>query len=374
MPVLFKEISEDLGLSLIQIGSVWGIASLSGVFINIVAGILGDRFGVKRILTVSCLLIGITGALRGLSDSFLSLMLIMFIYGFVRSVLPINITRTVGLWFREQHLGMANGVFSMGMGLGLMLGPLVSATLLSPLLGGWRNVFFLYGGISILMSLLWFRFGREPYEADSVDSRTEAVSIRQTLSKLLRIKTLWLLGFTLMFRFGSIMGMAGYLPLYLREQGWAGANADNALAAFYAFSTISVIPLSSLSDRIGSRKLILFTALIVTLVSFSLIPVADGIIVWILLILAGMFMDGFMASFITMLLETKEIEQAYSGTALGVVFTIAQLGDAISPPLGNSLAGLNPGLPFIFWAALSVAAIITLTFIKETGVRKEKTT
>ncbi len=373
MPVLFEEISKDLGLSLVQIGSIWGIASLSGVFVSVLAGILGDRFGVSRVLSISCLLIGIIGALRGLSDSFLTLMVIMFTFGLVRAMLPVNITRTVGLWFRGQNLGMANGAIGMGMGLGLMLGPLISATFLSPLLGSWRNVLFLYGGISVLISLLWFLYGREPPEADSDVEKTEAVPVRQRLSSVLRIKAIWLLGFTLMFRIGSIMGMAGYMPLYLRKRGWTGASADNTMAIFYGVSTISVIPLSSISDRLGSRKLILYPALLLTIISFSLIPYVDGIVIWILMILAGMFMDGFMSAIITLLLETEEIGQAYSGTALGVVFTIAQLGGVISPPLGNSLAGINPGLPFIFWAALSLAAMITLIFIKETGWRSKKT-
>ncbi|MFC2020853.1 nitrate/nitrite transporter [Chloroflexota bacterium] len=372
MPVLLVEISEDLSLSLVQIGSVWGIASLSGVFVSILAGILGDRFGVNRVLSISCLLIGIIGASRGLSNSFSSLMIIMFTYGIVRAMLPVNITKMVGLWFKGQNLGLANGIIGMGMGLGLMLGPLISASYLSPLLGGWRNVLFLYGGISVIMSLLWFVFAKEPYEASSVDAKAKSVPVRQVLSKLLRIRALWLLGFTLMFRIGSIIGMAGYLPLYLRKQGWAGVSADNALAAFYAISTISVIPLSSLSDRLGSRKAILFPALLVTLVSFSLIPAVNGVMIWVLLILAGIFMDGFMSIIVTLLLETDEIGQANSGAALGLVFTIAQLGGVISPPLGNSFAGLNPGLPFIFWATLSVIAMIFLTFIKETGWRRKK--
>jgi hypothetical protein len=68
-----------------------------------------------------------------------------------------------------------------------------------------------------------------------------------------------------------------------------------------------------------------------------------------------------------MLMEAEGVGPRYSGTALGILFTIAQTGSVISPPLGNSFASLHRGLPFIFWAALSVAALFTLTQIKETG-------
>ena len=53
LPVLFKEISEDLGLSLVQIGTVWGAASLAGIFVSLIGGILSDRFRVKFLLSVT---------------------------------------------------------------------------------------------------------------------------------------------------------------------------------------------------------------------------------------------------------------------------------------------------------------------------------
>jgi MFS family permease len=372
MPVLFKEISKDLGLSLVQIGTVWGIASLAGVFVSLIGGLLSDRFGVKVLIGVSCLLVGITGALRGLSVDFITLTVTTFINGIVRLIVPINVTKTVGIWFKGRNLGLAMGISAMGMGLGLMLGPMISATILSPLLGGWRNVLFLYGGVSVVVGIIWFLFGKEPRQVDSTTGYAGAVPIRQSLSRLIRIKALWLLAFTLMFRSGCIMGMTGYLPLYLREQGWAEASADGTLAAFYGISTLCVVPLSSLSDRIGSRKAILFPALLVTIVCVGLLPVVDGTIIWVLMILAGIFMDGFMAIITTMLLETEGVGAVYSGTALGLVFTLAQLGSVASPPLGNSFASANPGLPFVFWAALSIPPLVTLAFSKETGWRRAK--
>jgi len=371
MPPLFKEISEDLGLNLVQIGSVWGLASLAGVFVSIIAGVLGDRFEVKLILSVSCLLVGITGAMRGLSDSFLALSITVFINGIVRFIVPINATKTVGMWFKGQNLGMAMGISAMGMGLGLMLGPMISATILSPLLGGWRNVMYLYGAVSIVIGILWFLYGREPRQVDSTTRDSGKVPIRQALSRLIHIKALWFIGFTLLLRVGCIMGMTGYLPLYLREQGWTPASADGTLVAFYAVSTICVVSLSSLSDRLGSRKVILFSALIVTIICFGLLPFVEGISIWFLMILSGVFMDGFMAISVTMLLETDGVKPIYSGAALGIIFTIAQVGGFVSPPLGNSFASLHPGLPFIFWAALSLAALFTLAATKETGWRSK---
>jgi MFS family permease len=87
---------------------------------------------------------------------------------------------------------------------------------------------------------------------------------------------------------------------------------------------------------------------------------------------AGLFMDGFMATFTTMVLETKGVGSALSGTALGVVFTIAQIGSVISPPIGNSLAVYGHQWPFLFWAAMGLAALVPFIFTSETGIRSQK--
>ena len=367
MPVLFKEISEDLGLNLVQIGTVWGMASLAGVFVVLIGGLLGDRFGVKLTVGLACVLLGVTGALRGLSSSFSILAMTMFASGLMRWIMPVNVLKMVSLWFSDRNLGLANGVVSLGMGIGLLLGPMISATVLSPALGGWRSVLFLYGGGSTFIGILWFLFGEEPRHTHPVEDHTPQVPILQALSKLVRVKQLRYLGFTLMCRFACIIGFIGYLPLYLRGRGWESTASDGALTTFYAASILVVIPLSLLSDRLGSRKGILFPALLLTAVGMGLLPIFDGITVWILVILVGITLDSFMALLLTTVQEIKSIEPRYSGAALGLIFTISHLGAFVSPPIGNSLAGIDSGLPFIFWAGLSVVALVPLMFAKETG-------
>ena len=374
MPVLFKEISDDLGLDLVQVGFVWGIANLAGIFVSIIAGLLSDRFGVKNILSIFCILVGVTGSLRGFSDGFFILTLTVFLNGIVRLIIPITVTKAIGIWFRGKNLGMAMGIGAFGMGLGLTLGPLISATIMSPALGGWQNVMHFYGALSVVVGILWIVFGREPVKVGSTTT-SGTVPLRQALSRLIHLKALWFIGLTLLFRVGCLMGMTGYLPLYLREQrGWEIAAADGTLAIFYAISTICVVPLCFLSDKIGSRKIILYIALIVALVCVGLIPVVEDGMIWVLMLLAGIFMDGFMSLIVTMLLETEGVGPVYSGTALGIVFTIVHIGSASSPPLGNSLDSISQEAPFFFWASLSIVALVMLFFIKETGWRKVRKT
>jgi|WetSurMetagenome_2_1015567.scaffolds.fasta_scaffold05130_4 sugar phosphate permease len=372
MPALFKEIADDLGLTIVQLGMIWGIASLAGLFISILGGILSDRLNIKLFVGIACILAGITGAMRGLADSFFTLALTVFLNGIIRLMLPVAITKTIGIWFKGRNMGTAQGIGAMGMGFGLMMGPLISATTLSPALGGWRNVMYLYGGIAVLMGILWLAFGREPSRMDDTGAITARIPAGAALGRILRNKLVWFLGGVLFFRIACLMGVTGYIPTYLKNLGWAEGSADGVLAAFYAVSTLLVVPVSLLSDKIGRRKPVLLVSLVFSMASVALIPFVDGAGVWVMMILAGMLMDGFMALFTTMLLETEGVGAALSGTAIGVVFTIAQLGSTISPPIGNALETFGRQWPFIFWAMLGALALIPFMFTRETGKRRLK--
>jgi cyanate permease len=369
MTVLFKEIAEDLGLSLVQIGTVWGIPSLAALFIVLVGGLLADRFGARRVIAVACILGGLAGALRGIAGDFTSLALITFFFGICIWVVPSNIFKTTATWFSGRQLVIANGVVSAGMGFGFTVGSMISATIISPLLGGWGNVLFLYGGISIIIGLLWIFMVREPQQV-GLDVSESNVPLRQSISRVFPNKAIWLLGLTLLGYSACIQGMIGYLPTYLRDIGWTVASADGTLATFNALSTLGAVPLALLSLRLGLKKVVLFPILFITIVGVALLPVVSSVMVWVLMIMVGFTRDGFMAVSLTMSTETEGIGVVYAGTAMGLVQTILNVGPIISPPLGNSLADSNPGYPFFLWAAFGLLALVVFCFVKETGLRR----
>jgi cyanate permease len=368
MPVLFKEISEDLGLNLVQIGAIWGIGSLTGILTGLIGGSLGDRFGIKLTLSIACFLGGISGALRGFSDGFYSLAGTILLTGFLIPVIPMNVHKTCGIWFSGRRLGFANGVVSTGMALGFMLGSLVSATFLSPWLGGWRNVLFFYGAISMLISIPWMFIRSGPRVVEKSFVRTVTHSFRQVLIRLLSIKNIWILGFAILGVGGCIQGTLGYIPLYLREIRWSGAAADSALSAFHGISMLFAIPITMLSDKYKPRKKILMIASLLIIIGVGSLTVVQGPVIWISVLIAGMVRDGFMALFMTVIIETGGVGANYAGTAIGLVMVFLNIGSILLPPLGNSLASIDLSLPFLLWSGFAALGLISLNFVRENKV------
>ena len=364
LPVLFEEIAQDLDLSLVQIGLIWGIGALASVPASLVGGTIGDRFGARRTLSVTCLLVGLAGALRGLSNDLVTLGVTVFLFGLMTPMIMMNLIKTCGVWFSRRQLGLANGVVAMGMALGFMVSSMISATVMSPWLGGWRNVLFFYGAIAIGISIPWYLSRPAPNAVEGLSGETNPIGLLQTVSHVARIRNVWLLGLAILGIGSCVQGTLGYLPLYLRGLGWSEAAADGALATFHAASLICVIPIALWSDRLGSRKPVLMVTALMIVTGVGLLSFVGGMMVWVAVGMTGLVRDGFMGVFTTTILEVEGVGATNAGTATGLVMVFSGLGRLVAPPLGNSLASITPGLPFAFWAALAALGCLGLLLVK----------
>ncbi len=364
LPVLFSEIASELNLSIVQIGTVWGAGSVAGIFSIFAAGLLADRFGTRPVLVAVCLLAGIFGTLRGLADGFTSLTITSLLFGLASEAVPVVVVKNTSLWFHDRGLGTAQGILTTSVGGGLMLGTMLSATVLSPWLGGWRHVMFFYGGLSALIGVIWWLTA--PALKQPADP-TATPATKTALARVTRSRGVWLIALAMMGFAGGNKGVIGYLPLYLRNSGWTPAAADGALAALNAAGSAAAIPLGLLSDRLGRRKAVVLPGLLVTVVSVGLLAVTTGPAVWPLAVLAGVFRDMIWAVAATMTVETPGIGPAYAGTAVGIIHSMTRVGYTFAPPAGNAFAPIRAGLPFVFWAGLSFLALVVFLFTQETG-------
>ena len=369
MPVLFEEISLDLGLNLVQIGVVWGMIGLPGVFCGFASGMITDKYGAARTLGVACLAAGLIGAARGLSDNFATLTAMMFLFGIFYIPLGSATHKAAGQWFSAKQLGLANGLLAAGMGAGNMIGASISATVLSPLFGGWRNLVFVYGGIALVIGILWLTAKRVPTSEKNLLS-PDNIPFRQSLSHVIRLKPVWMLSIFMLCIGGYFAGLTGYIPLYLLSIDWSTTGASMALTLFTGMSILGAVPLTLISDKLGRRKTLLYVAIISVIIALVLLVIFGGSAAWVSMVLAGLVQEAFFALSITVLIETDGVGAAYAGTALGLTGTLAGIGSFIVPPIGNRLALIDPRLTFLLWIVLAVAALLSVYFIKETGWRR----
>jgi MFS family permease len=361
LPPLFATISHDLGLSLVEIGAIWGMGSFTGIFFALVGGTLGDRFGTRATLFATCFLTGLFGLTRSFAVDFTTLLLTTLLFGIFQSIIPVMLFKVAREWFPSEQLGMASGVISAGFAGGLMLGPLLSTSMILPALGGWRQVLVFYAAIAIGMSLLWLVI--HPVEQQSELSRQPRVSLVESLRYVVRLRNVWILGIGGLGISACFQGFTGYLPTYLKSIGWAGLDADRVLAAFFVTSLTAVIPLSMLSDRLRLRRGFLIFAACILSIGTGLLSVAQGTIIVLVVAATGCVFDSFMAILNASVLEVEGGSQLYAGTLIGFATTIRNLGGAFSPPVGNSLTAIGLNIPFLFWSGMGLFAVVMFAFI-----------
>lgn len=355
LPPLFATISADIGLSLVEIGTIWGIGAFAAIFFSLIGGTVGDRFGTRATLFTACLLTGAAGVLRALAVDFGTLLIASMLYGIFQAIIPIMLFKLIRTWFPPEQLGMASGVISAGFASGLMLGPLLSTSVLVPALGGWRQVIVLYAVIAIAISLLWLLV--HPMAQKAAEGSKPPVSLIANLRHVAKLRSLWILGIGGLGISACFQGFTGYLPTYLKTIGWAALDADRALSVFFLASLISVVPLSVLSDRTGWRRGFLVVSALILATGIGSLALIDGSIILIVVGLTGIVFDAFMAISNASVLEVDGVGFLYAGTAVGFSNMIRNLGGTFSPALGNSLAVHGPSVPFLFWGAMGLLGV-----------------
>ncbi|MFP3975343.1 MAG: CynX/NimT family MFS transporter [Dehalococcoidia bacterium] len=373
LPPLFAEITESLSMSMTQMMTVWAMDPLAGVFVSLGAGLLIDKFGVKRTLAAACFLAGATGALRGLSVDFPSMAVTMFMFGSLVAMMPTLLPKVTAIWFIGRRLALANSILAVGMTGGAMFASLVSATLFSPLLGGWRYVLLLYGIPPILLSVLWFMTAKEPERSRTQDAKVSEVPFREAISRVVRIKEVWIIGLVFMGAQGAFNSISGYLPSYLRDIGWDAVSADSALTLLIGMTAVSSIPMGIISDKLGSRKAVLIPSLFIVAVTLGAIPFFHGSAIWALITVNGLLRGSMYPLLTALVVEQRKVGPRYAGTAIGVVLSLAMVGASFTPPLGTAVAGIyGGGAAILAWAIISIISLGGFFFVKEAPLKPSR--
>jgi hypothetical protein len=109
----------------------------------------------------------------------------------------------------------------------------------------------------------------------------------------------------------------------------------------------------------------LFFSLAVTTVFLTLLPILNGAAIWTLIIIGAFLRSSAFAITNVLIFDIKGIGSTYGGTAMGLVSSIGMTGGFLAPPLGNSLAGIGPGIPYFFWAGLTAMSLPLFLFLRK---------
>jgi MFS family permease len=151
-----EPITRDLGLQLWQFGLLTGFAFV--MFYSCVGVLLGtaaDVWNRPRLIALGLLLWSALTAASGLARGFWDLAAARLLVGVGEATLTPAAVSMLGDVFRPRQRALASGIFYLGIPLGAGLSLILAGTL-GLALGGWRQCFYLLGGVGVpLAAIAW---------------------------------------------------------------------------------------------------------------------------------------------------------------------------------------------------------------------------
>ncbi len=372
IPPFLTTIATELKLSSTQVGLAWGMIGLGALIFSIIGGLISDRIGLRWAGFWGLLFMSLSGAMRGFARDYLSFIVAMFLFGAAVGLTRLNFPRALSQWFPSKRLGMVNGISGSGAAFGAAVSMGVSASILGPLVGGWRNIVILLGGFTFLLAVLWILLIREKIaDRHSVAGMTV---VFKGLAYVLRSKTIWVLSFISLLLFGHAQSWTSHMPGFF-ETGYAMTNAAAArlvsLSLFGAVFASIIGP--TISDRIGLRRRVMLVACVIGGVTNILQGSFLGPVLIIILLVMPFGVGSISPLLFTVPFELRGLRPAIAGSAVGMIFAFQNLGAFIYPILSGKLIDLfGPNYyPYFFAQALVFAVIfmLVLRWLPETGSR-----
>lgn len=220
VPVLFSGIRTELALTDTQLGVIGGLAfSMIYAISAFVFGHYADRKLRRNLIAFGLIVWSLATAASGLATGFNSLFAARFFTGIGEASLYPCAMSLLAERYPVKGRGKALGIFgaaaAIGGGIGQGLGGYLAELL------GWRQVFFLYGGVGLLLVPLILMVTEDHREYDaSHGSSFEAV--KEVLSDT-RLLLIWAAG---MVMIAAGIGFSSWLPSFIeRYHGYSPSSA-----------------------------------------------------------------------------------------------------------------------------------------------------
>jgi MFS transporter, ACS family, glucarate transporter len=368
-------IMEDLHLSIEQWGWVLSAFIASYGLLQIPLGVMGDKFGQRKMLAVIVLWWSVFTALTGFTGGFVSLILIRFAFGIGEAGAYPCMTGAVGRWFPKSETGKAQGYIWAASRLGGALTPFIVIPVILDL--GWRAAFYILGGVGVVWVVIWYIWYRDvPAKLKGIkqtelneigfrEDKKEKVTVPWRL--ILRSKQFWLIVSMYWFYAWASWFFFSWFPTFMEKgRGFGIKELNWAVAVPFMMSMIGNISGGYLTDHLSKkyglkfgRRIMGVSGLALSSVFMFLAAFIPGKIqVFIFLSLCFGVIDMMLPSAWAVCLD---VGKKFSGAVSGAMNTAGNIGGFVCASLFGYLvkATGNYNFPlFVIAGMLVISAIL----------------
>ena len=239
-----RKLQDQLDLSNTRTAVLLAVPVLCGSLLRLPFGVLADRYGGRRMFTITMLVSSLPAVAVGYANSFWSLAIVAFLLGGAGAAFAIGVPFVAG-WWRGPRLGFAVGIYGIG-----TLGTALAAFFVPRVTKAWGREYVGWGMavLLVVVGLVVWLLARDPA------SPAAPARYRDVLKSGWRLHRLSLLYFV---TFGGFVAMTVFLPKLLSD--WFDLSSVDAgqRAAGFAAVAVGARPVGGwLADRFGAGSVL----------------------------------------------------------------------------------------------------------------------
>ena len=323
------------GLDSAQFSMLFSAAMIAGILLSLVAGLLCDRFGVKRVVGIAAIISVAALIARVFASSFGALFACMALAGLVATFLNTNIAKIMGSWFPPEQVGLAVGIGLAGATLSMAVGLGTSA--LFPSL---QAIFIFTAVVAVIALAAWWLFFKDgprgaqgASQAEAGDAPAAQPSLSDCLKVVLKSRNVWLVGVGLGLDMAATMCIVTFLPQVLQATRGFDPTAAGALSSVVTFGNLAGSILAPLINaRVGRFKPVAIVLAVVAAAGTAFAwQLPEGPVMLVCFFLTGFSLGGLLAILVSVIVLLPEIGPVYAGTAGGIASTLQLFGAVVIP-------------------------------------------
>lgn len=359
LPAYLPTIRTDLGLTATEAGILAGAVPLTYVPLGLVSGALTDRLGGERAVGAGVTIVAVAQLLRSGAGGFGPMLAATLLLGVGGTGITFGLPKLVADRFPERLVGRASSVYLVGSTLGTATAFGLGRPTLGPALGGWRPFFGATGAVVLVFAAGWWlavvlaERGDASPETGS-DSGEGSLAALRAVARTPAVALLVVIGFVYLF---VVHGLQGWLTAVLEARGAGPTLAARVTTLLVVAQLIGTVALAPLAERTGRRRAAVPVAGLALVggtagLALSRTPVVAAVLVAVVGLGLGVVSPLLRA----LPVELEGVGAERTGTAVGLVFAIGEIGGFAGPALIGALRDATgsfvPGLGLLAGAGL----------------------
>ena len=332
LAVFLRPLEEDFGWTRSLIS---GVAFINWVIFGVgsfIAGVVSDRIGARRVVAVGAALLGAALVASSQIRTAAQLYVAFGVIGALgASGFYVPLSATATRWFAARR-GLAMGIISSGMGLGILVVPPTARALITAL--GWRAAFAAFGGLTWIVGGVALRYlvnrpedrGLRGYGAElqPAGPRPAPAGGDMTAAAVLRHPAFW--GVALV-HFGCCAAHSGpifHMVAHAMDLGVTKMAAASMLGLSGGTSIAGRLSSGVLADRFGARPALVGMLAIQALVLSFYLYAGAAVSLFVVALFFGVAYGGAMPLYA--LVAREFFGERVVGTTFGGIFFISCIG------------------------------------------------